>query len=192
MSEQQQQPAIVLVEDSTDVLDLLRQVALECTDGTNYEVISLIDGDSALDMVAQRIVPLVITDYMVYNRNGIALTAAIKACSPSTRVLLISGYATAQIEQQARVAGADMILRKPFSVDVVEGFIRETLRAAAPSTHTSMSASIHDSLEQTIQRVLGPQPTLGATLQAAAVLQQLADQYRDRAMAEIAREQEQG
>lgn len=189
MSEQQQQPAIVLVEDSTDVLDLLRQVALDCTDGTNYEVISLIDGDSALDMVAQRIVPLVITDYMVYNRNGIALTAAIKACSPSTRVLLISGYATAQIEQQARTAGADMILRKPFSVDVVEGFIRETLRNAAPSTHTTMSASIHDALAQTIQRVLGPQPTLGATLQAAAVLQQLADHYRDQAMAEIAREQ---
>jgi DNA-binding NtrC family response regulator len=188
MSEQQQ-PAIVLVEDAADVLELLREVALACTEGTNYEVISLIDGDSALDVVAQRTVPLVITDYMIYNRNGIALTAAVKACSPNTRVVLISGYATSQLEQQARAAGADMILRKPFAVEAIERLIRETLRTALPATHVSLSQTLHSALDETIHQALGSHPSVGASLQVAAVLQQLADQYRDRAMADIAGEQ---
>ena len=186
MSEQPRQPAIVLVEDSADVLDLLREVALACTEGTNYEVVTFIDGDSALDVVAQRTVPLVITDYMIYNRNGIALTAAIKACSPSTRVVLITGYATAQLEQQARAAGADMLLRKPFAVDVIENLINETLHKAQSAVHLSLSQSLHGAVERTIQHALGPQPQVGAVLQAAAVLQQLADHYREWGMAELA------
>ena len=188
MSEQPQQPAIVLVEDSADVLDLLREVASACVEGTNYEVIALIDGDSALDVVAQRMVPLVITDYMIYNRNGIALTAAVKACSPGTRVILISGYASEQLEEQARAAGADMLLRKPFAVEAIEDLIRETLRTAPVATHVSISQALHSALEQAIQQALGPQPSVGAALQAAAVLQELADRYREGAMAELARE----
>jgi DNA-binding NtrC family response regulator len=188
----QQQPAIVLVEDAADVLELLREVALACVAGTDYEVVSLIDGDSALDVVAQRTVPLVITDYMIYNRNGIALTAAVKACSPNTRVVLISGYATTQLEHQARAAGADVILHKPFAVDTIEQLIRETLRAALPATHVTFSQSLHVALDGVIRQALGQQPSVGVALQAAAVLQQLADQYRDRAMAEIAREQKDG
>ena len=188
----QQQPAIVLVEDAADVLELLREVALACVEGTNYEVVSLIDGDSALDVVAQRTVPLVITDYMIYNRNGIALTAAVKACSPNTRVVLISGYATVQLEHQARAAGADAILRKPFSVDTIEQLIRETLRGALPAAHVTFSQSLQAALVGVIRQALGQQPAVGMALQAAAVLQQLADQYRDSAMAEIAREQKEG
>lgn len=188
MSEQEHQPAIVLVEDSADVLDLLREVTLECVDGTNYEVISLIDGDSALDVVAQRVVPLVITDYLIYNRNGIALTTAIKTCSPSTRVVMISGYATPQLEQQALVAGADALLRKPFSVEVIESLIRETLRIAPHGDHVTLSQSLHRTLEQAVHSQLGPHPADGAVLQAAAVLQQLADQFREQAMMRIARD----
>ena len=118
-------PAIVLVEDEPDILIILQRLLRHAA--TAYEIISVPDPTQALDQIVGRSVALLITDYNMPGMNGLQLTAMVKQQSPGTRVALITAYATPEMEQQARAAGADYYLTKPFDLDHLEQVVRASL-----------------------------------------------------------------
>jgi two-component system response regulator (stage 0 sporulation protein F) len=118
-------PAIVLVEDEPDILIILQRL-LRYT-ASAYEIISVANPHEALDQIAGRSVALLITDYNMPGMNGLQLTATVKQQSPGTRVALITAYATPEMEQQARAAGADYYLTKPFDLDYLESVVQSSL-----------------------------------------------------------------
>lgn len=119
-------PAIVLVEDEPDILSILHRLMRDLTGG--YDIVMVSSGIDALAQIALRRVPLVITDYNMPGMNGLQLTAAIKEVSPDTRVVLITAYATPELEKRAREQRVDHWLPKPFPLDRLEQIVRETLR----------------------------------------------------------------
>src|SRR5262245_5292805 len=119
-------PAIVLVEDEPDILIILHRLMRDLTGG--YDIVTVNGGAEALAQIALRPVPLVITDYNMPGMNGLQLTAAIKETAPDTRVVLITAYATPELEKRAREHRVDYYLPKPFPLDRLEQIVRDVLR----------------------------------------------------------------
>ena len=118
-------PAIVLVDDELDIRIILSRVLRQVADG--YELIALGSGDAALEVLAARPVPLLITDYNMPGMNGLDLAQAVKAAAPNTTVVLLSAYATPDLARRAQAAGVDHSLPKPFSFDELETIVRNAL-----------------------------------------------------------------
>ena len=118
-------PAIMLVEDDPDTLRLLWLIITELA--TGYTILTCTDGDMALEQAMQQSTPLIITDYNLPGMNGLQLTAALKAHAPATRVVLISGYISPDLERRARDRGVDYLMRKPFQVDPLIQIVRAAL-----------------------------------------------------------------
>ena len=53
--------------------------------------------------------------------------AALKARASATRVVLISGYISPDLERRARDRGVDSLVRKPFQVDSLIQIVRAAL-----------------------------------------------------------------
>jgi two-component system, response regulator, stage 0 sporulation protein F len=121
-------PAIVLVEDEPDILIILHRLMRDLTG--SYDIVTVSSGAEALETIGLRPVPLLITDYNMPGMNGINLARDVKALSPDTVVLLISAYATPELEHRAQDAGVDHYLPKPFVLDRLEQIVRATLGSA--------------------------------------------------------------
>jgi DNA-binding NtrC family response regulator len=130
MDQSTQPPVILIVDDAPDVL-LLVEVLLHHLTPT-YDIMTALDAQSALRHMAQRTVPLLITDYMMPEMNGLQLTAAVKATSPATHVILISADDSAALERRAREQQVDTFLPKAELLDHLEDVVRNVLRRSSP------------------------------------------------------------
>jgi two-component system response regulator (stage 0 sporulation protein F) len=118
-------PAIILVDDEPDILIILQRLLRGLTSG--HDVIVANNGAAALEQLALRPARLVITDYNMPGMNGLQLTAAIKARTPETYVVMITAYTTSQLAQRARERGVDQYLPKPFEINMLERIIHDAL-----------------------------------------------------------------
>lgn len=121
-------PAILIVEDEPDVAVILRRVLRDVTFG--YDLVSAHSGDEALAYVQKKPVSLVVTDYRMPGMNGLELTAAIKALAPPTPIILITGYASREVLQEAKARGVNACLAKPFQYEHLVNTVRAVLEQA--------------------------------------------------------------
>ena len=124
-----QLPVILIVDDDSDILALLNLFMHHLA--PTYDIMTMHDAQSALSHLAQRTVPLVITDYMLPGMNGLQLTAAVKAVSPMTHVILATAYGSAALEQRAREQQVDTFLPKAVLFDRLEGVVRNVLHVTS-------------------------------------------------------------
>ena len=115
MSARVANPAILVVDDDPEILNLLWTIINSMA--TGYTILTCTHGDMALEQAMQQPTPLLITDYNLPGMNGLQLTAALKARAPATRVVLISANITPDMERRARERDVDYLVRKPFHVD---------------------------------------------------------------------------
>lgn len=101
---------ILVVEDNPNMssllADMLEVFAIESVRAT--------DGRDALQKVEEENIGLVITDIRMPKMSGTELLAALKDSRPDLPVVLISGFALGDEEDQAAAARADGFLAKPF------------------------------------------------------------------------------
>ncbi len=129
MDQSTQPPVILIVDDAPDILLLLDVLLHHLTPA--YDIVTALDAQSALRHLAHRTVPLLITDYMMPNMNGLQLTAAVKAASPTTHVILISADDSAALEQRALSQQVDTFLPKADLLDRLEDVVRGILHQAS-------------------------------------------------------------
>jgi len=98
------------------------------------ELIGVATGHQALTTIRSRRVPLLITDYNMPVMSGLELTAAVKAFAPTTYVVMISAYDSAELQRQARVIGVDTYMMKPFPLKRLELIVRQALGSVSPAT----------------------------------------------------------
>jgi CheY-like chemotaxis protein len=125
MGAQSRHPAVLLVDDDSAVVMLLHRVLRDLEIG--HDIITTSNGREALAQLARRPVPLVIADYSMPDMNGLELTDTIKAQSGRTRVVLMTAFATATLEQQALAHHVDYYLPKPFALAAFEQIVHEAL-----------------------------------------------------------------
>ena len=86
------------------------------------------EAESALVAMDCERVDLIVTDHcLVGDMDGIELTTRVKQQSPTTRVLVITGFGDPGITRRALAAGADGVLHKPFDLLTLHNCVRTIL-----------------------------------------------------------------
>jgi CheY-like chemotaxis protein len=120
-------PAIMVVDDETDIRDLL----VEWLGDDGYRVVTAADPTAALALLAGcPEVGLLLTDVvMPGGLNGFDLARRAQALRPTLKVIFISAYSMAETVLHARSA-SEAILRKPFRHEQVMSQVRRTFGPA--------------------------------------------------------------
>jgi CheY-like chemotaxis protein len=118
-------PKLLLIDDNEEILTSLKRFLSK----KNYTVVTASNGLDALKLLeaATDDFDLVITDLVMPNISGVAITAIIKKQNPAIPVIAITGYGE-QPESLAREACADLVMEKPFKLDKLESYILKLLK----------------------------------------------------------------
>lgn len=118
-------PSILVVDDDASTLrglvELLNRSGFQA-----YGVSSFAEGRRVLDETP---VNLLITDVRLGPSNGLQLVLRAQMTVPPTPVIVITGFADAVLENEARCMGATFVL-KPVSPGDLLALIREQLQIA--------------------------------------------------------------
>lgn len=68
----------------------------------------------ALNRIKEKTFDIVITDIMMPEINGLQVLEAVKATGSNTRVIIITGFATASLARETMEKGAYDMIAKPF------------------------------------------------------------------------------
>jgi DNA-binding response OmpR family regulator len=160
---------ILLADDSPHAQRMGERILRE----EGFEVASVTDGETALLRLADVDPDLVIADVFLPGKNGFDLCRRIKASHRHVRVILTAGLLESLNEEEARNAGCDAVLRKPFEASVVMGTIRPLLRDAqlarglfAEAMASAQAIPVSDALPATT----APEPLDPERIQAAITL----------------------
>jgi YesN/AraC family two-component response regulator len=123
---------ILIVDDEEQVL-LGLQEALDVLGGT-YAVSVAGSGVEALQTIQQVPVDLVITDIRMPGMDGVDLTQAIRAQSPTTAVVWMTAYGGTEIRTAARRLGVRYCLEKPLGVGLIRRMVRQLVGDLAEET----------------------------------------------------------
>jgi CheY-like chemotaxis protein len=85
-----------------------------------YQVVTALSGEEALDTMNGRHFDVVFTDIKMPGMDGLEVTESIKARSPLTPVVVITGYGTQENEAQAAMLGVSGFVRKPLTPEMIE------------------------------------------------------------------------
>jgi DNA-binding NtrC family response regulator len=94
-------------------------------EGYNVEV--FVEPKAALARVDEKKFDIIVTDIRMAGLDGLQVLENVKAKSPETKVIMITGYATVEVAREAVSKGAFDFITKPFRI----GTIREAIMKAA-------------------------------------------------------------
>ncbi|HSU59937.1 MAG TPA: response regulator [Bryobacteraceae bacterium] len=120
---------ILLADDSPQALRLAEQILR----GQGIEVVSVTDGAIALRRLPDVNPDLLITDVYLPTKSGFDLARFLKSQDEYRHIPVIFAAAPADEfnEQDAKNAGADVILRKPFEASALLGAVQQLLERSA-------------------------------------------------------------
>ena len=115
---------LLIIDDNKEILASLKSFLTK----KDYVVVSASSGLDALKLfeAATNDFDLVITDLVMPNISGVAVTAIIKKQNQGMPVIAITGYGE-QPEALAREVHADLVMEKPFKLDELEKAIKRLL-----------------------------------------------------------------
>jgi len=85
-----------------------------------------------LDRLAQQEFDVVVTDVRMEGVSGIKVLEHVLQEAPRTKVIVISGYATVEVAQEALVKGAFDFLAKPFKPEDLRRVIAKAVASLEP------------------------------------------------------------
>ena len=119
-------PKILVVDDEKSMREFLDiMLARE-----GYHVVCARDGEEACRILERDRFDLVITDIRMKTIDGLGVLRKVKAVNPSTVVVLISAFATAETAVEAMKEGAYDYIPKPFKVYDFKRIIAEALKSS--------------------------------------------------------------
>lgn len=105
---------ILLVDDEPDILDALRVAIGHLIPGSTVTAVP--SAQDALGQMARSPVDAIVTDERMPGMSGSQLLATVGRTHPQVRRVLMTAFSGAQMREQAREAGAELLLIKPFDL----------------------------------------------------------------------------
>jgi signal transduction histidine kinase/DNA-binding response OmpR family regulator len=112
---------LVLIEDNPDLSQFLTHKL-----GKNYHIVRTETAENGLELILEHIPDVIISDVMLPNMSGFALTQKVKNDFRTSHIPVILLTAKGQVENQIEgtKAGADIYIAKPFNQQLLEENIR--------------------------------------------------------------------
>ena len=104
-------PKILIIDDDSS----LRRVLEYNLQQEGYDVYTAADGESGLQLFAEKAPPVVITDLKMPGMSGFQLLSAVKERSPATVVIVLTAFGAIDTAVEAMKLGAFDYLTKPFN-----------------------------------------------------------------------------
>jgi len=117
---------VLIVEDDTD----LREALKDTLELSGYETLEAADGESALRLLENRRVGIIVSDVQMKPMDGETLLREVKARWPLTPILLMTAYGMIERAVEAMRQGACNYLPKPFEP---EALVAEVARWMVPA-----------------------------------------------------------
>ncbi len=121
---------ILIIEDD----DQTRRVLKIMLEREGYDVLEADDGLEGIKLFRENAVDLIITDIIMFEKDGVTTIMEVRKDSPNVRIIAISGGARVGPEvylQLAKRVGADYALTKPIDRKELLNTISELLRPPA-------------------------------------------------------------
>ncbi|NQU28936.1 MAG: response regulator [Candidatus Marinimicrobia bacterium] len=120
-TQKKQVAPIIVIDDDESILEFFRDVFNEMDLIIDTET----DGMTGISRILEKKYELVFLDVMLRDMNGLKVLKAVKSAYSDIRIIMISGYLTEEIIEQALSYGADGYLYKPLSaMDVLSKTIK--------------------------------------------------------------------
>jgi DNA-binding NtrC family response regulator len=115
---------LLIIDDSDEILTVLTNFFKK----KKFQVVSASNGLDALKLIEEKdaYFDLIITDLVLPNISGVAITTIVKKKFPDTPVIAITGWGE-HPESLAKEARADVVLEKPFKLPDVEKLVNQLL-----------------------------------------------------------------
>ncbi|MBU1319228.1 MAG: response regulator [candidate division Zixibacteria bacterium] len=101
---------ICIIDDEIVVCKRLQQYLSKI----GYSVETFVDSQTAIGRINEKRFDIVVTDIRMDNIDGMQVLNHIMEKGESTKVILITGYATIEIAREAQAKGAFDFISKPF------------------------------------------------------------------------------
>jgi len=116
---------ILIIEDNVEFRDVLKKM-LERQD---YEVMVASDGEEGIKMFRDNPTPLVITDIIMPNKEGVELIFEFERDFPDTKIIAISGggkgAANDYLNAASNIPNVKRTFQKPFAMDEMLQAVKE-------------------------------------------------------------------
>lgn len=115
---------ILVVDDDPLALDTIAELLVE----SGYRVFTAQGGQKALDILETHTgIDLIVSDLMMPQMDGIALTKEIHSTGMDIPIIVITGFATIELAVETMKAGAADFITRPFNNDQIKITIRKVL-----------------------------------------------------------------
>ncbi len=120
---------ILVVDDETNIRHSLQKVL----EREGYIVHTAETAEEALELLEKQTIQVVLSDQKLPGMSGLDLLRQIKETSPSTEVILITGYGTVETAVEAMKEGAYDFINKPFKCIMITKAVAKALEKQALS-----------------------------------------------------------
>jgi len=117
---------VLIVDDDLRLLKMLRRTLLYA----DFDVITVADGENALDKTYTDNPDLIVLDWMLPKLDGIAVLETLRAAKIDIPILMLTARDAVQDRVQGLERGADDYLVKPFAPTELVARVRALLRRA--------------------------------------------------------------
>ena len=117
-------PVILVVDDEPQITRVLRTTL----SAQGYDIRVANDGEMALELMKNWTPHVVITDLAMPEQDGIETIRELRRVSPGAKIIAFSGAYGGQFLKVAKEIGADAVMHKPVSPEVLLGMVAEMLR----------------------------------------------------------------
>ncbi len=119
-------PTILVVDDD---IDTCRNMA-DLFDDRGYRVDAVERGDVALEHARRRAYDVGLLDLRMPGMDGLTLCRRLKQLRPRIVNLIVTGYHSDGLDEDAREAGAQQIVHKPIDFALLLALIEQALAAS--------------------------------------------------------------
>ncbi len=105
--------SILVVDDQAEVLE----TTVELLQALGFETLSADSGEAALRLLQEETgIEVLLTDVVMPGMNGVTLAQHAKRLSPTMKVILVSGYASPELQSAIASGENFQFLTKPYLV----------------------------------------------------------------------------
>ena len=118
-----EKPRILICDDEEGIRESLNLILKD-----KYRLLFAKNGEECLNTLSkEKGIPLVLIDIKMPKQNGIEITKEIKRLHPEIKIIVVTGYASAEIAAEATSAGADDYIVKPFESAQIDKIVTRNL-----------------------------------------------------------------
>jgi DNA-binding NtrC family response regulator len=116
---------ILIVDDEEDLVNTLQRLLLQEFLDSRVDV--AYSGEEGLSWLAARSYDLLIADFRMPGFNGLELIKGVRYLDTRVPIVLMTGYGTMSIREEADQLGVNLYVDKPFDVDKMLSAVRKLL-----------------------------------------------------------------